>query len=202
MEKAGVYYQPSRAPKKDLFTCENFAQTLRFLLLDAFKDTDPHLTQQIKLLHEMVSTVFSPLFPGTEVPGVVRDAADTMAPTSRSSGATTAMDAGSHTKVATVGRLSSGDCRASGLPLKQSVMIDMMRAQLATAYERDYGRGVTLMPTAQRLRWWKKVSFNDASYVFFSTSYNFTNAGSNGRVYTSPKRRIHVYLFKKLRALN
>ena len=64
--KKWIYTTNHRHPEKDLLTKENKRQTLRLLLADAFKTTEPIATQLIKDIYCECPQLFSTLLPRSE----------------------------------------------------------------------------------------------------------------------------------------
>jgi hypothetical protein len=154
-----VYTTNHRNPEKDLFVWENFAQTVRFLLLDSFSDTDPGLTTQMKTLQDTIPSMFTSLLAGNnELPGVAME-------NDGGGGASTSVEMrpvgdAAHASVLTIGRLKTTLCESLSLPVKESGMTEQFRAELTAAYFQYYGRQITIMGTrTQALKWWKKVSW-------------------------------------------
>ncbi|RYP32260.1 hypothetical protein DL767_005311 [Monosporascus sp. MG133] len=196
--KKVVYTTNHRSPEKDLFAWENFAQTLRFVLLDAFADTDQILTAQMKLIHETVPTLFSRFLKGQfEVPGIedAEEAGNAVIASISSA------DDDDHRNVATASRLKLQVCRELSLPIKESDMDASWMAMLTRAYEHDYGRAVTIMGTRQVLKWWKKVSWSEkdsqsrvtkgrGQYVEYMDSASVLQYGRLDQIFTHDARRV------------
>jgi hypothetical protein len=61
--KKEIYYTNYQHPERDLLNRENLQQTVRLLLLDAFTQSDPRLTTQIKHLHDVCPDILDSLLP-------------------------------------------------------------------------------------------------------------------------------------------
>ncbi|KAI0599024.1 hypothetical protein F4775DRAFT_591811 [Biscogniauxia sp. FL1348] len=161
-----VYSTNHRSPEKDLFAWENFAQTIRFVLLDAYKDSDVELTEQLKKLHQTVPSLFTSVLRGQEeVPGLpglpgLNDTTELSAP-EQSSATVELIDDEKHRDVKVLGLLKAQIYKDLQLPVKESEMTADFRRMLMAAYK-DYGRQPSIMGTQQVVKWWKKVSWDDS----------------------------------------
>lgn len=71
------------------------------------------------------------------------------------------LDTENHHEVVVSGRLKPEVCRQFRLPGKESDLLPNLKHAIQVVYERDFGRGVTIMGTAQLLKWWKTMSWDE-----------------------------------------
>ncbi|KAI1102952.1 hypothetical protein F4804DRAFT_247491 [Jackrogersella minutella] len=144
--KRVVYTTNHKAPERDLFVFENVIQTIRFLLLNAFADTDSELTQQMHELNNRMPSLFSLILRGIHVVGESQEDEDD-----------DAADISWTAQHSVVFRLEKLD----NIPDNASVMDLHLRSLVTQSYSRDCNQQVTIMGTSQVLKWWKKISWDE-----------------------------------------
>ncbi|KAL7624010.1 hypothetical protein AAE478_001475 [Parahypoxylon ruwenzoriense] len=165
--KRVVYTTNHRAPEKDLFHWENVTQTIRFLLLDAFADTDNELTAQLQKLNKTMPTLFSFILRGIRVVNENQEnedddeIADNSWTVQHSVVFKLKKMDGIPDNASVVGRLNTKSCRETHLPTKESQMDPQLRSLVTNSYNHDYNRQVTIMGSSQVLKWWKRISWDE-----------------------------------------
>ncbi|KAI1822978.1 hypothetical protein F4861DRAFT_540483 [Xylaria intraflava] len=158
--KKMVYTTNHRVPEKDLFSWENIAQTMRFVILNSHAESDGELTIQMQDLNKAAPSLFTSIMRGQAMAGDDNEEEmDTM------TGGHRIMAHASYIE-ASVGGLIKAQARQNlGLPARESHMDVRTRQLLEVAYARDYGRQVTMMGTSQRLKWWQSVTWSSRDEV-------------------------------------
>lgn len=127
------------------------------LLLDAFRDTEPELSQQIQDLYAKCPALFSQILPRSEQ--TIDDIDNEAVPLKD--------DKGHRTPTALL-KLQVKYCRNTlKLPTRPSQMNTEFYRALQIAYDRDYGMKNIIHMGRDPIQWWKKFSFYDP-YVLYS----------------------------------
>ncbi|KAI1811386.1 hypothetical protein GGS20DRAFT_588590 [Poronia punctata] len=155
--KKMVYTTNHRAPEKDLFAWENVAQTLRFVLLNSFADTDRELTNQLQNLNSTTPSLFASITRGQLVPGGANgdDEVD-----DDEAGIVLVARHESYIEVGLTAQLRPETRQKLGLATREKDFSPMYRRMLTSAYANHYSRQVTIMGTGQRLKWWGSVTWS------------------------------------------
>ncbi|KAI2634539.1 hypothetical protein GGS21DRAFT_490605 [Xylaria nigripes] len=133
---------------------------MRFVLFDAYRETHPDLTRQMKTLHQTIPALFSNMLKGREGISGVADDTEKL-PDDTDTDPYRPLSDDKHSNVDVLGRLKTNTINDLKLPIKKLQIEMSFRRGMLFAYEIAYGRQVTIMGTSQVLKWWKRVSWDD-----------------------------------------
>ena len=151
-----VYYTNHTQVEKRLLERENDRQTLRFLLTNAFCDTelDIRLTNLVQSLYRHCPILFSTILPSSEQMAGNEEHDD-------DEDEALVTDDEYHQRPSVIGCIRTKYCRDKGLPTRGQYMSSSFRRALATAYGRDYGMPNIVGFHNSSLQWCKKLTFTD-----------------------------------------
>ena len=136
---------------------ENLQQTVRLILLNAFKMTDPELTAFFKDMKPLCPNFFSTLLPRSE-----QEALAIKAEQDEDESELFLQSDQTHIRPSTIGRIKPSYAEEKlGLPLRPAQMQPAFRQQLREAYKNDYQKPNIFEFGTSVLQWCRKLSFLD-----------------------------------------
>jgi hypothetical protein len=144
--KKEIYHTNYNHPERDLLNRESFQQTVRLLLLDSFKESDPELTMQIKHLHDICPDVLDSFLSHSEKH--VRDKPKTRV-----------ISGPCHLRASVLSKIKADFCfRELMLPTRASGLDSGWRKDLFEGYK-DYHMVISHAGN-RSIKWYKRFSFN------------------------------------------
>jgi len=145
--KKEIYHTNYNHPERDLLNRESFQQTVRLLLLDSFKESDPELTMQIKHLHDICPDILDSFLPHSEKH--VRDKPKTRV-----------ISGPCHLRASVLSKIKADFCfRELMLPTRASGLDSGWRKDLFEGYK-DYHMVISHAGN-RAIKWYKRFSFNN-----------------------------------------
>lgn len=140
---------------------ENIQQTVRLLLRNAFKHSDPELTKLFQELYAECPALFDRILPRTEHSLAESLGIDPANDGGEDGEVEIAKEEGLHQNVAVIGRLPAKYCHENRFPVREKDMDAAFARSLSMAYANDYDMpGIEEFHNAT-LQWAKKMAWTD-----------------------------------------
>ena len=161
--KALVYSTNHINVEKALLRKEILNLTVRLIIMNAYKQSDPELTDLIQRLYRSCPLLFESLMPRSEIEDLAAAAAAADVDEADEDEPSVELQADdSHLRPSAIGCLPARHVRqVLGFPLRSSQMIAAFKELLTRAYDVYYSSPAILHFGKVNLQWVKKISFTD-----------------------------------------